>query len=59
VIGKLNDIHIADPSNGIRPKIFLAGEEGKSYIFIIVTTTTIHGPDWKEYRLISSQLGSR
>ena len=47
VIGKLDDIHLANPSKGIRPKIFLTDKVGKSYIFFIVTTTTIYGPDWK------------
>ena len=51
VIGKIDDIHIADPAKGIRPKIFLTGEEGKSYIFLISSTTTIYGLDWKAIHL--------
>ena len=59
VMGKLDDIHIADPSKGIRPKIFLTGKEGKSYIFIIVTTTTIYGPDWKAIPLDKLTVGQQ
>ena len=59
VIGKLDDIHLADPSKGIRPKIFLTGEEGKRYIFIIVTTTTIYGPDWKAISLDKLTVGQQ
>ena len=59
VIGKLDDIHIADPSKGIRPKIFLNGKDGKSYIFFIVTTTTIYGPDWKAIPLDKLTVGQQ
>ena len=59
VIGKLDDIHLADPSKGIRPKIFLTGEEGKRYIFIIMTTTTIYGPDWKAIPLDKLTVGQQ
>ncbi|MGD0821050.1 MAG: hypothetical protein ABSA71_09935 [Desulfomonilia bacterium] len=59
VIGKLDDIHIADPSKGIRPKIFLTGKEGKRYIFIIVTTTTIYGADWKAIPLDKLTVGQQ
>jgi hypothetical protein len=59
VMGKLDDIHLADPSKGIRPKIFLTGKEGKSYIFIIVTTTTIYGPDWKAIPLDKLTVGQQ
>ncbi|MGO9147627.1 MAG: hypothetical protein ACLQDF_14795 [Desulfomonilia bacterium] len=59
VIGKLDDIHLADPSKGIRPKIFLTGKEGKSYIFFIVTTTTIYGPDWKAIPLDKLTVGQQ
>ena len=59
VMGKLYDIHLADPSNGIRPKIFLTGEDGKSSIFIIMTTTTIYGPDWKAIPLDRLTVGQQ
>ena len=59
VMGKLVEIHLADPSKGIRPKIFLTGKEGKSYIFFIVTTTTIYGPDWKAIPLDKLTVGEQ
>ena len=59
VMGKLDDIHIADPSKGIRPKIFLTGKEGKRYILNIVTTTTIYGPDWKAIPLDKLTVGQQ
>ena len=59
VIGKIDNIHLADPSKGIRPKIFLTGEDGKSYIFFIVTTTTIYGPDWKAIPLDKLTVGQQ
>jgi hypothetical protein len=59
VMGKLVEIHLADPSKGIRPKIFLTGKEGKSYIFFIVTTTTIYGPNWKAIPLDKLTVGQQ
>ncbi len=59
VMGKLDDIHIADPSKGIRPKIFLTSKEGKRYILNIVTTTTIYGPDWKAISLDKLTVGQQ
>jgi hypothetical protein len=59
VMGMLDDIHLADPSKGIRPKIFLTGKEGKRYIFNIVTTTTIYGPDWKAIPLDKLTVGQQ
>jgi hypothetical protein len=59
VIGKLDDIHLGNPSKGIRPKIFLTGKEGKSYIFFIVATTTIYGPDWKAIPLDKLTVGQQ
>src|SRR5208283_1011728 len=59
VMGKLVEIHLADPSKGIRPKIFLIGKEGKSYIFFIVTTTTIYGPNWKAIPLDKLTVGQQ
>ncbi len=60
VIGKLYNIHLGDPSKGIRPKIFLTGKEGKSYIFFVGTTTTIYGPaDWKAIPLNKLTVGQQ
>ena len=59
VLGKLDDIYLADPSKGINTKIFLTGEEGKRYIFIVVTTTTIYGPDWKAIPLDKLTVGQQ
>jgi hypothetical protein len=59
VIGKLDEIHLGDPSMGIRPKIFLTDKEGKTYIYFIVATTTIYGPDWKAIPLDKLTVGQQ
>jgi hypothetical protein len=59
LMGKLDNIHFADPSKNIRSKIFLTGGEGKSYIFIIAPTTTIYGPDWKAISLDKLTVGQQ
>jgi hypothetical protein len=45
--GKIDTITLSDPSNGIRPEIALISEDTKRYTFLVRTTTTIYGPDWK------------
>jgi hypothetical protein len=47
VRGKIDTITLSEPSLGIRPEITVSGEDGKKYTFLIRTTTTIYGPDWK------------
>jgi hypothetical protein len=47
VKGTVNTITLPEPSKGIRPEITLSGEDGKMYTFLVRTTTTIYGPDWK------------
>jgi hypothetical protein len=47
VRGKVDNITPSEPSKGIRPEITLSGEDGKNYTFLVRTTTTIYGPDWK------------
>jgi hypothetical protein len=51
VSGKVDTIHFAEPSKGVRPQIFLIGEDGKRYTFLVMATTTIYGPDWKAIAL--------
>jgi hypothetical protein len=59
VMGKLDNIQLTDTALGLRPKIFLSGEEGKRYIFIIETTTTIYGPGWKAIQLDKLTVGQQ
>ena len=59
MIGKLDEIHLGDPSKGIRPKIFLTDKVGKSYIYFILATTTIYGPDWKAIPLDKLTVGEQ
>jgi hypothetical protein len=47
VRGTVDTITLPEPSKGIRPEITLSGEDGKLYTFLVRTTTTIYGPDWK------------
>jgi hypothetical protein len=47
VKGTVNTITLPEPSKGIRPEITMSGEDGKMYTFLVRTTTTIYGPDWK------------
>jgi hypothetical protein len=45
--GKVDAIILPEPSKGIRPEISLLSEDGRRYTFLVRTTTTIYGPDWK------------
>ena len=45
--GNVETITPSEPSKGIRPEITLSGEDGQNYTFLVRTTTTIYGPDWK------------
>jgi hypothetical protein len=45
--GKVDTITLPEPSKGIRPEISLLSEDGRRYTFLVRTTTTIYGPDWK------------
>ncbi|HVN70994.1 MAG TPA: hypothetical protein VMU10_03130 [Desulfomonilia bacterium] len=47
VRGTIENIILPEPSKNIRPEIALSGEDGKSYTFLIRSTTTIYGQDWK------------
>jgi hypothetical protein len=49
--GKVDTIILPEPSKGIRPEISLLSEDGRRYIFLVRTTTTIYGPDWKAISL--------
>jgi len=51
VRGRVDTITLAEASKGIRPEISLSGEDGKHYTFLVRTTTTIYGPDWKAISL--------
>ncbi len=47
VRGNVETITLSEPSKGVRPEITVSGEDGKNYTFLVRTTTTIYGPDWK------------
>jgi hypothetical protein len=51
VRGTVETVTLAEPSKGIRPEISITGYDGKRYTFLVRTTTTIYGPDWKAITL--------
>ena len=57
VSGKMEAVSFADPSKGIRPEISITGEDGKRYSFLIRSTTTIYGQDWKAIPLEKLVIG--
>lgn len=59
VRGTVDTITLPEPSKGIRPEITLSGEDGKIYTFLVRTTTTIYGPDWKAIPLDKLTVGQK
>jgi hypothetical protein len=59
VRGSVETITPSDPSKGVRPEITLSGEDGKSYTFLVRTTTTIYGPDWKAISIDKLEKGQQ
>jgi hypothetical protein len=59
VRGNVETITPSEPSKGIRPEITLSGEDGKNYTFLVRTTTTIYGPDWKAISLDKLEKGQQ
>jgi hypothetical protein len=57
--GSVETITPSEPSKGIRPEITLSGEDGKNYTFLVRTTTTIYGPDWKAITLDKLEKGQQ
>ena len=57
--GSVETIIPSEPSKGIRPEITLSGEDGKNYTFLVRTTTTIYGPDWKAISLDKLEKGQQ
>ncbi len=57
VRGRTEAVRLADPSMGIRPEISITGEDGKRYSFLIRSTTTIYGQDWKAIPLEKLVIG--
>ena len=55
--GKVDTVTAADPSKGIRPEISITSEDGKHYTFLVRSTTTIYGPDWKAIALDKLEKG--
>jgi hypothetical protein len=57
--GKVDVATLTEPSKAIRPKISITGEDGKNYTFLVRSTTTIYGTDWKAIaldKLVKGQL---
>jgi hypothetical protein len=59
VRGKIETITPSEPSKGVRPEITLSGEDGKKYTFLVRTTTTIYGPDWKAISIDKLEKGQQ
>ena len=59
VRGNVETIIPSEPSKGIRPEITLSGEDGKNYTFLVRTTTTIYGPDWKAITIDKLEKGQQ
>jgi hypothetical protein len=55
--GNIETFTIADPTKGIRPELSIISEDGKRYTFLVRTTTTIYGPDWKAIALEKLEKG--
>ena len=49
--GAIEAITLAEPSKGIRPELSLLGSDGRRYLFLVRSTTTIYGHDWKPVTL--------
>jgi hypothetical protein len=45
--GTVESVTIAEPARGIRPELSMLGADGKHYLFLVRSTTTIYSPDWK------------
>jgi hypothetical protein len=57
--GTIETIIISEPSKGIRPEISLLSEDGKPFTFLVRTTTTIYGPDWKAISIDKLEKGQQ
>jgi len=55
--GKIDSILAAEPAKGIRPEIVITGEDGKTYVFVVRSTTTIYNQDWKAITLDKLEKG--
>jgi len=51
VTGTIESIDLPEPAKGIRPKISLRSEDGRQFVFMIKSITTVYGPDWKAIAL--------
>lgn len=59
IIGLVESVILADPAKGARPEISIIDAEGKKYTFIVESTTTIYGPDWKAITLDKLEKGRK
>jgi hypothetical protein len=45
--GKVESVSLADPAQGTKSEIAAVDESGKRSVFLVKSTTTIYGSDWK------------
>lgn len=45
--GKVESVSLADPAKGAKSEIAAVDESGKTLVFLVKSTTTIYGTDWK------------
>jgi len=57
VKGIIAAIDLPEPAKGIRPKISLVSGDGQQFVFMVRSTTTVYGPDWKAISLDKLEKG--
>lgn len=57
--GLIDTITMAEPAKGTRPEISVTGHDGRHYVFIVRTITTIYGRDWKPVTLDKLEKGQK
>ncbi len=59
ITGTIDTIVIPEPSKGIRPEISLLSVDGKPFTFLVRSTTTIYGQDWKAISIDKLEKGQQ
>ncbi len=57
--GTVAAIASAEPAKGVTPEIWITGEDGMCYTFLVRPTTTIYSPDWKAITLDKLEKGQQ
>jgi len=57
--GTIDTIIVPEPSKGIRPEISVVSADGKRFTFLVRSTTTIYGPDWKAISIDKLEKGQQ